>query len=195
MRVGLRFDVLPLASVDQDGNLAGLDVDLARAGPPLAAAEQCGSSFRQPPTRRCGRIQNREVDLALGGLVHSRPAETYADFSLTYLEDGEAMLIRAGTFADLPSMAQRTVTYVDAQSLPAMTGAQIAYNVTMTVQAAPSYAEAIQSLLTGETDGVIGRWRRLRVEATRNGALAVLAVLQSQPVAYHAPPERFRFLG
>ena len=188
LRVGIRFDAPPLASVDDEGNLIGLDVDLARELARRWLGSPNNVDFVQITSNSAlRRIQNREVDLALGGLVHTRPAETYADFSLSYFQDGEAMLIRAGTFADLPAMAQRTVTYIDAQSIPAMSDAQIANNMTVTLQAAPNYATAIQSLLDGETDGVIGRWRRLRVEAARNGTVSVLAVLQPQPVAIMLP--------
>lgn len=188
IRVGIRFDAPPLASVDDDGNLVGLDVDIARELARRWLGSPRNVEFVQVTSNSAPRrIQNREVDLALGGLVHSRPAETYADFSLSYFQDGEAILIRSGAFADVLSLAGRVVTYIDASSLPAAGELQITNNMTVTLQSAPSYASAIQSLLDGETDAVIGRWRRLRVEATRNGALSVLAVLQQQPVAIMLP--------
>ena len=188
LRVGIRFDAPPLASVDDDGNLVGLDVDIARELARRWLGSPRNVEFVQVTSNSAlRRIQNREVDLALGGLVHSRPAETYADFSLTYLQDGEALLIRAGAFADTQSLAGRTVTYIDATSIAAASEMQIANNMTVTLQAAPSYASAIQSLLDGDTDAVLGRWRRLRAEAARNGALSVLAVLQQQPVAIMLP--------
>lgn len=188
IRVGIRFDAPPLASVDDEGNLVGLDVDIARELARRWLGSPRNVEFVQVTSNSAlRRIENREVDLALGGLVHSRPAETYADFSLSYLQDGEAILIRSGAFADVPSLAQRAVTYIDATSLPAASEMQIANNMTVTLQSAPSYARAIQSLLDGETDAVIGRWRRLRAEAARNGALTVLAVLQQQPIAIMLP--------
>ncbi|MCS7061129.1 MAG: transporter substrate-binding domain-containing protein, partial [Anaerolineae bacterium] len=188
LRVGIRFDAPPLASVNEEGELIGLDVDIARELARRWLGSPRNVEFVQVTSNSAlRRIQNREVDLALGGLIHSRPAETYADFSFSYLEDGEALLIRAGAIADLPSLAQRTVTYIDTTSLPAAGRMQAANNMTVTLQSAPSYAAAIQSLLDGETDAVIGRWRRLRAEAAQNGALAVLAVLERQPVAIMLP--------
>ncbi len=188
LRVGIRFDAPPLASVDDEGNLVGLDVDIARELARRWLGSPRNVEFVQVTSNSAlRRIQNREVDLALGGLVHSQPAETYADFSLSYFQDGEAVLIRAGAFADVQSLAQRAVTYIDATSIAAASEMQIANNMTVTLQSAPSYASAFQSLLDGETDAVIGRWRRMRAEAARNGALAVLAVLQQQPVAIMLP--------
>ncbi len=188
LRVGIRFDAPPLASVDEEGNLVGLDVDIARELARRWLGSPRNVEFVQVTSNSAlRRIQNREVDLALGGLAHTKPAETYADFSLSYLQDGEAVLIRAGAFADVPGLAQRAITYIDATSIPAISQMQIANNMTVTLQSASSYASAIQSLLEGETDAVIGRWRRLRAEAARNGALAVLAVLQQQPVAIMLP--------
>ncbi len=188
LRVGIRFDAPPLASVDDDGNLIGLDVDIARELARRWLGSPRNVEFVQVTSNSAlRRIQNREVDLALGGLVHSRPAETYADFSLSYLQDGEAVLIRSGAFADVRSLAQRTLTYIDTSSLPAIGRMQIANNMTVTLQSAPSYASAIQGLLDGETDAIVGRWRRLRTAAAQNGALAVLTVLEQQPVAIMLP--------
>ena len=188
LRVGLRFDAPPLSSVTSDGTLEGLDVDIARE----FARRWLGSSdnvdFVQVTSSSAPhRIERREVDLALGGLAHTRSAETYADFGLTYMDDGEALLIRTGTFADLNSLAQRNVTYIDSGSIGEINAATAAANITVTLQMAPSYATALQLLRDSQTDAVLGRWRRLRVQAAEDPTLTVLAVLQREPVAIMLP--------
>ncbi len=188
LRVGIRFDAPPLASVDDSGNLVGLDVDIAREFARRWLGSTNNVEFVQVTSNSAPRlVQNREVDMALGGLVHTRPAETDADFSLPYLEDGDALLIRTGSFADFPSLATRNVTYVDLPATTALGEAQIASNITVTVQSAPSYEQAYADLREGRTDGVVGRWRRLRLEAQRDPALSVLTVFNRQPVAVMLP--------
>jgi ABC-type amino acid transport substrate-binding protein len=127
------------------------------------------------------------VDFALGGLVHTKAATAHADFGLTYLYDGEALLVRTGTYADFQSLARRNITYIDTPSTFALRDAQIASNITVTLQSAPSYDAAIRQLRDAQTDAVIGRWRRLRTESGRDPALTVLTVFQREPVAMMLP--------
>jgi ABC-type amino acid transport substrate-binding protein len=110
-----------------------------------------------------------------------------ADFSQTYLNDGEALLIRTGTFTDFLSMAQRTITYIDSPSTFALRDAQIANNVTVTLVSQSSYRAAVNDLINANTDGVAGRWRRLRATASGDPALTVQIVFGSEPVAIMLP--------
>jgi ABC-type amino acid transport substrate-binding protein len=189
LRVGIRFDAPPLASVNDQGELEGLDVDIARE----FARRWLGSTrnvlFVQVTSNSAPRrIANREIDLALGGLAHTQSAEALADFSLAYFEDGEAVLARADQAADFAGLAGRDVAYVDYPSAEALGEAQIAAGITVTVRPAASYARAVEGLREGEFDGVAGRWRRLRLEALRDPALRVVAVLRRDPIAIMLPP-------
>jgi len=188
IRVGIRYDAPPLARVNADGELEGLDVDLAREFARRWLGSERNVEFVQVTSQSAARkVSNREVDLALGGLIHTRSADAVADFSLRYLYDGEAILVRAGEFADFPSMARRTVTYIDFPSAAALGDAQVALNITVSLQVRNSYRAAINDLLAGATDGVIGRWRRLRATAASDPALAVGSVLTVEPVAIMLP--------
>ncbi len=188
LRVGIRFDAPPLASVDAQGDLTGLDVDIAREFARRWLGSGRNVEFVQVTSNSAPRrIANREIDLALGGLVHTQPAETLADFSLTYFEDGEALLARADLYADFASLAGRDIAYVDFPSAEALGEAQIASNITVTVRPAASYARAVEGLREGEFDAVAGRWRRLRLEALRDPALRVVAILRREPIAVMLP--------
>jgi polar amino acid transport system substrate-binding protein len=134
------------------------------------------------------KMAKREVDLALGGLTIQRSAERIADFSIAYLSDGEAILTRAGEFADFRSLARRRVTYVDFATVVALGDIQAATNLTVAIQARNSYQAALNDLLDGATDGVAGRLRRLRVAAAENSALSIPVVLTNEPVAIMLPP-------
>ena len=188
LRVGIRFDAPPLSSVNADGKLEGLDVDIAREfarrwlGSPNNVTFVQVTSFTAPQS-----IERREVDLAMGGLAHTKPAEAHADFGLTYMHDGEALLVRVGTFANLASLAQHSVTYIDNSSLNAINSATASANITVSQQAANSYSAAIQQLRDSQTDAVLGRWRRLRVVASQDPTLSVLTVLDDEPIAIMLP--------
>lgn len=188
LRVGIRFDAPPLSSVTDAGQLEGLDVDVARefARRWLGSAENV--EFVQVTSSSAPhRVERREVDLAMGGLVHTKAAEPYADFGLTYMYDGEAILVRTGSYADFPSLAQRLVTYIDPASTFALRDAMISNNVTVSVQSAQSYGGAVKLLLDNQTDAVVGRWRRLRAIIGQDPALTLLTVLRREPVAFVLP--------
>jgi polar amino acid transport system substrate-binding protein len=188
LRVGIRFDAPPLASVNKAGEIEGLDADIAREFARRWLGSEANVEFVQvTSTSAPRRLANRELDLALGGLAVVRASEKDVDYSLPYFTDGEAVLIRTNSYADFASMAQKDVLYIDGQSLPALSAGQIASNITVTFRSEVSYANAVQALLDGKTEGVIGRWRRFVLLAQRDPAFSILTVLQSDPVAIMLP--------
>jgi len=188
IRVGIRFDAPPLSRVNADGELEGMDVDLARDFARRWLGSERNVEFVQVTSQTAPqKIRNREIDLAMGGLVHTKGAEQDADFSLTYIKDGEALLARTGTFSDFLGMAGRTITYIDSPSTFALADAQIANNITITLNSQNSYRAAVDALINSQTDGVAGRWRRLRATASNDPALTILSVLTNEPVAIMTP--------
>ncbi len=188
IRVGIRYDAPPLSRVNAGGELEGMDVDLAREFARRWLGSERNVEFVQVTSQSApSKVKNREVDLALGSLIHTRSAEAEVDFGLTYLYDGEALLVRAGEFADFPSLARRTVTYIDFPSAVALGDAQSTANITVSLQARNSYRAAVNDLLAGATDAVAGRWRRLRATAAGDPALAIATVFTVEPVAIMLP--------
>lgn len=188
--VGIRYDTPPLARVNTEGELEGFDVDLAREFARRWLGSDRNVEFVQVTSRSAPRLlRERALDLAMGGLIHTRNGELDADYSTTVLLDGEALMIRAGAFPDFASMARRTVDYIDAASTFALRDAQIANNITVSLRSQNSYRAAVDDLLAGNTDGVVGRWRRLRATAAGNSALQVLTVFTQEPVAIALPPD------
>jgi ABC-type amino acid transport substrate-binding protein len=189
LRVGIRFDAPPLSSVTSDGKLEGLDVDLAREFARRWLGSPDNVDFVQVTSASApSKVERREVDLAMGGLVHTKAAEVHANFSLSYLQDGDALLVRTGTVADFNSLAKHNITYIDNASTVALGNAEITSNITVSLQSAPSYDAALQQLRDSQTDAVVGRWRRFRAVAGRDPALTILTVFQNEPVAIMLPP-------
>jgi ABC-type amino acid transport substrate-binding protein len=187
--VGVRYDAPPLARVNADGELEGMDIDLARDFARRWLGSERNVEFVQVTSLTAPeKIRNREIDLAMGGLIHTKAADAAADFGLAYARDGEAVLARTGSFSDFSGMAGRTVTYIDSPSIAALSDAQIANNVTVTINNQNSYRAAVDDLINGHTDAVVGRLRRLRATASNDPALSVAAVLTNEPVAIMLPP-------
>lgn len=187
--IGVRYDAPPLARVNADGELEGMDIDLARDFARRWLGSERNAEFVQVTSLTAPeKLRNREIDLAMGGLIHTKGAEAIADFSQAYIADGEALLTRTGVFSDFASLAGRSVTYIDAPSIAALGDAQLANNVTITVRGQNTYRAAVDDLLNGATDAVAGRLRRLRATASNDPALSVPIVLTNEPVAIMLPP-------
>jgi len=194
VRVGIRFDAPPLTSVNGKGDIEGFDVDLAREMARRWLGSEKNVEFVQVTSKSApAKVRTREVDLAMGGLVQTKVAEAESDFSFPYLYDGEALLVRAGTFADFASLAGRTVVYIDDASTFALRDAQNAVGVTVTTQVAGSYAQAYELTASGSVDAMIGRWRRLRTRAAADPRLAVMQVLRRDAVGVLTPPNDSEF--
>ncbi len=188
IRVGVRFDAPPLSSVNESGELEGMDIDIARE----MARRWLGSGklieFVQVTNASAPeKIRLRQIDLALGGLVHTRDAEDGADFGLQYFEDGEAILTRANAFKDLKSLSRQTLEYVDFPTLDAVRTAQIIANITTTLLSNTSYERAVQDLKAGKAVGVAGNLRRLRLEVLKDPQFQILQVIQRNSVAIMIP--------
>lgn len=114
LRVGMRYDAPPLSFVNDKGDLEGLDLDIARefatrwlGGPDKVEFIQV--TFGSAPQK----LATREIDIAMGGFLHSKTTEEIADFGITYLEDGEALLIKANTAKEPRDLARKSVGWVD----------------------------------------------------------------------------------
>jgi putative glutamine transport system substrate-binding protein len=187
IRVGVRFDAPPLTRVN-DGELEGFDIDLAREFARRWLGSERNVEFIQVTSSSAPqKVKNREVDFAMGGLTRTRAVENDTDFSIPYLQDGEALLIRTNTFADFAQMSGKSIVYIDDASTFILRDAQNASGITVTTKSAGSYAEAYNALLQQEADGMIGRWRRLRTRAAQDPTLNVLTVFRQDTVAIMLP--------
>jgi ABC-type amino acid transport substrate-binding protein len=95
--VGIRYDLEPFSYVAADGQLNGLEIDLARALAERWLGDPDAVRFRQVRSDTAlQHLQAGEIDFALAGIIHTQEIETEADFSPPYFMDGQALL----TFPD-----------------------------------------------------------------------------------------------
>jgi aspartate/glutamate/glutamine transport system substrate-binding protein len=190
IRVGIRFDAPPLTRVNEQGELEGFDVDLAREFARRWLGSERNVEFVQVTSGSAPeKVRAREVDLAMGGLVKSRLAEQSVDYSLSYLVDGEALLIRSGTYSDFVSMQGQPIAYIDDGATFALRDAQNANGITITARPAGAYVEGYNALGQARVEGMVGRWRRLRTRAASDPGLQVLTVFRREWVAVMVPPD------
>ncbi len=96
LRVGVRFDDDPFGFVDDEGTLAGFDVELAREfafrwlGDPEAVkyVQVTNASVNE-------RVRDDQVDLVIGALPPNQGYAQDMNFSAAYFYDGLSLLVRA----------------------------------------------------------------------------------------------------
>lgn len=188
LRVGIRYDAPPLASINGQGELVGFDVDLSKELARRWLGKADAVEFYQITSGSAPKsVGNRELDIALGGIVHSKAGEFFADYSQSYFEDGEALLIRKGAFASVKELAGDRISWIDSPSTFALRDTMNANGITFTMKIAQSYDDAYAALKGGTTDAIAGRLRRLRAKEISDPSTQILAVMQREPVAIVLP--------
>jgi ABC-type amino acid transport substrate-binding protein len=123
----------------------------------------------------------------MGGLAQTTAGELQVDWSLPYLVDGDALLVRTGVFTNVAAIARKTVAYVDIENTASLRAAPATAGFTVSLKSVVSYPAAFQLLRSGGTDAVLGKWRRLRLEAAAAPGVTVLEVLRREPIAVALP--------
>ncbi len=96
---GIRVDYAPLGSMDNSGNNIGFGPDLARE----FAKRLGGVKVKMVPTtgkNRMANLQNNIIDAEIGAASITRGHEEVVDFSIIYLWDQGALLVRQGESVD-----------------------------------------------------------------------------------------------
>jgi ABC-type amino acid transport substrate-binding protein len=115
---GVRFDSPPYGSVDANGQNVGIDIDIAneiakRLGVKLELIRVTGQS--RIPTLNSGK-----VDLLVAGLTRTAEREKVVDFTMTYITDGGAVVVKKGSTIRAPKdLNGRTVSYVQGTTVDA----------------------------------------------------------------------------
>lgn len=118
MIAGVRFDSPPYGTVDSNGQNVGIDIDMAREiskrlGVELELVRVTGQS--RIPTLNSGK-----VDLLIAALTKTAEREKVVDFTMTYVTDGGAVLVKKGSTIRTPKdLNGRAVSYVQGTTVDA----------------------------------------------------------------------------
>jgi ABC-type amino acid transport substrate-binding protein len=118
MIAGVRFDAPPYGFVDASGKNIGIDIEIAeeiakRLGVKLELVRVTGQS--RIPTLNSGKI-----DLLVAALTRTAEREKVVDFTMTYITDGAAVVVKKGSPIKTPAdLNGKTVSFVQGTTVDA----------------------------------------------------------------------------
>lgn len=160
---GIRYDLQPFGYIDDAGQAAGFDVDLARELARRWLGDPQAVQFRQVRSDTAiEHVQARDVDIVIAALPHTQEREAGADFGPTYFVDGQAFLVRA---ADAPAISGPASLVGLPIGVAAWAEAEealwAAMPTTPTIQIYDRFDEAVAALGRGEIAAVADLRHRL----------------------------------
>ncbi|MGO8866946.1 MAG: transporter substrate-binding domain-containing protein [Alphaproteobacteria bacterium] len=155
---GVKYDTPPFGFVDQDGKVAGFDVDLMRE---IATALGVEVEFVKVTSQtRIPMLVSGNVDLAAASMTHTREREKTVDFSITYYTGAQALLVpQASKIAALADLADKTVAVQQGTTLERNL-VQLAPKAT--VLPFHDYTSAWLAVREGRADALTGSYDILR---------------------------------
>ncbi|MCB0195617.1 MAG: transporter substrate-binding domain-containing protein, partial [Anaerolineae bacterium] len=152
MRVGVLTNFPPFGFTQEDGDLAGFDIDLSRA-----IAEQWGIEVEFVPVAPQNRIMyllDGEVDLLAASMVPTVDRAERINFSESYFQDGQSLLVRRGSGIDsIADLEGKTVAVIaGSTSADNLLNSPVAQNINLNTTSYNASNEVIESLRTGSVD-------------------------------------------
>ena len=187
--VGVRYDLQPFGYVTEDGQVAGLGVDMGRELARRWLGDPQAVQFRQVRSDTAvEHLQAGDVDVVIAALTHTQEWEAGADFSLPYFIEGHAFLTRAADAAAIGGLAGlqgRSVGVLTWSGVDETLRAAVPF--TLTLQTYDRFDAAVAALGQGEIDAVADLRRRLFWGQRMLPGLAIVGQYTSAPVALAFP--------
>ena len=149
---GVRTDAPPWGFLDENGAHLGFDVELVRA-----MAERWGVEVEFVAVTAADRLERLaagDVDLVAASMTHRRDREEFADFSITYFMDGQALLVAQES-------GLRSLTDLDGKAVAAARGTTSIENlrakvdelsIRVAIVEVDDHAAGLQELVVGTVD-------------------------------------------
>lgn len=176
LRVGVRQDAKPFGFVDNNGQLVGFDIDLAREfARHWLGNENALELIKVSPSDRVPRLASGEVDLLIAAMSNKRERDALIDFSQTYFADGQSLLVQndsaINTLADLQG---KTVAAIqDAATVESLQNEAGRQKITLTILPFPDYPKALDALKNAKVDALAADSVTLSQFAQENPGLRV----------------------
>jgi polar amino acid transport system substrate-binding protein len=150
LRVGVKADAPPFGWKDEFGYY-GFDVDIASALAKELGVEKV-EFVTVTSADRLDKVASGEVDMAIASMTITRGREEKVDFTIPYFQDGQALMVRAGSaVASYEDLGGKTVGGVKGStSVDTIKEVQPDCNV----KEYPGYNEALAALRAGEVDAI-----------------------------------------
>jgi putative glutamine transport system substrate-binding protein len=187
--VGVRYDLQPFGYVTEEGEVAGLGVDMGREMARRWLGDGQAVQFRQVRSDTAvEHLQAGDVDVVITALTHTQDWEAGADFSLPYFVEGHALLVRAADAAAIGGLAGlegRPVGVVVWSGVEDTLRAAVPF--TLTLQAYDRFDAAVDALGRGEVDAVADLRHRLFWGQRLLPESAIVGQYTTAPVALAFP--------
>ncbi len=162
VRVGILYNESPFGLLNIRGEVAGFDADLARSMADLWGVEV---EFVQV-TRQTAldMLLSGTVDFLAAAQVHNREMDSRVEFSQTYYQGSQAVMVRSDDGAALPGdlSGRKIGVVIGTPGADAVDDWQARSDISVTVTKYLTLDQALVGLVNGEVDGIIANRIRLR---------------------------------
>ncbi|MBE9140060.1 transporter substrate-binding domain-containing protein [Nodosilinea sp. LEGE 07088] len=184
--VAVREGWQPLSFRDRDGDLVGLEIDIARGLATTIFADPEAVKFTVVSNRdRLPAVLDDQVDVAIAGLTLTTGRQRLVSFSPPYYLDGAGVLVRDPRLQRLDDLQQRRLGVLQGASTVAVVRHLLPQAVLTPLA---SYQEALSHLSTGQIDGFAGDITVLTGwQQTHAGYQLLPSALSAEPLAIALP--------
>jgi glutamine transport system substrate-binding protein len=142
----------PFEFLDEDGELIGFDIDLARA-----IAEEAGFEVEFEQMEFAGivaAISSERYDMAIAGMTITEDRAESIDFSIPYYDAGLILAVSADN-EEITSIEDITADHVVSTRQGSTSLAYLEENTDAEISAFPEIPEAYQDVIRGSSDAVL----------------------------------------
>jgi len=157
IRVGVKYDTAPFGFTDENGEIIGFDIDLARE----FAQRWLGDAnavklVRVTSADRIPRLTAGDIDIILAALPVQRERDALVDFSQTYFIGGQGLLVGAASpIQNLTELQNRQVgTIQDSIWASNLQDAANQSGVAIQIAEYQDYTSAVEALLGGQVEAI-----------------------------------------
>lgn len=191
LRIGMSGDSPPMNVRGRDGELMGLEVDLARA---LASAMGVAPMLVQMPfAQLLDAVAKGDVDMAISNLTMTPERNMRVAFAGPYFVSGKAVLTKSSTLAAIQKEQALDRSGLVLVALDGSTSERMLRQVTTQAKivTVPSYDDAVDMVLNDSADAMIADYPICAVSLLRYpdaGLEAVAAPFTFEPIGIALAP-------
>lgn len=153
VRIGVGYQTPPMNFIDNNGEPAGFDIELAKA-----IAEKMGLKFELVSVNNKTRISflaTGQVDMVLSNINHTVSRDRAIDFSETYLRDGKRVLAKKGAYKSLKDLVGKRIAVVQGSNAQQAVEEALRKlgDANPKVMSFQTDADCFMALKTGKVDG------------------------------------------
>lgn len=114
VRIGVGYDCPPFDFIDENGNFAGFDIELAAE---IAKRLGCTPEFvKVKKNDRINYIVSNKIDMCVSKLNHTKTRDRIIDFSESYLKNLKRIVSHRGRFKRMHELSNRRVSVASGTS-------------------------------------------------------------------------------